>query len=622
MEKKLELPIFLFHQGTAARAYELMGCHPETRKKRKGYVFRVWAPHAATVYLIGEFNGWKDTHPMKKLTEQGIWELFVPDLDEFTMYKYSMRDHFGNRNDKSDPYGYFMECQEGTASITYNLDGYRWKDKKWRETQEEQGPMNIYEVHLGSWMTHPDGSYYDYKKMTEELVPYVKEMGYTHIELMPVSEYPYDGSWGYQIIGYYAATSRYGTPKELMAFIDACHNANLGVILDWVPAYFPKDIAGLYRFDGGPCYESSDPLKGEYQEWGTMAFDWGRNEVRSFLLSNAMFWLDKFHFDGLHVEGTASLLYLDHGRREGEWRPNRDGGNENYEGISFLTLLNSTVAQGYPSAVMIAGETEEWPGVTVPVSEGGLGFRYKWDLNWKRDSLTYMMTDPLYRQYKHNLMIHASVGEGLERTILPLSHDDVVHIKGSLINKMPGEYEEKFANLRTYLGYMMTHPGKKLLFMGGELAQFNEWHYEGQLDWNLLEFDMHEKFRTYVKDLNSMYLNYSEFWDLDDDMTGFSWINGDDNQNNIYSYSRTNRKGDELIVICNFAPVPQSKYRMGVNKSGVYKPIFDSNQAIYGGKGTKFKRSRTENTECNGREYSIVLDVPPLSMMVLKAYQK
>ncbi len=622
MEKKLELPVYLFHQGTAGKAYELMGAHPETRKKRKGYVFRVWAPNASTVYLIGEFNDWADTHPMKKLTDQGIWELFVPDLEEFMLYKYSMRDAYGNRYDKCDPYGYLMEVRPGTASMTYNLDGYRWKDKKWRDSKTLNAPMNIYEVHLGSWKIRPDGNCFDYKRMTEELVPYVREMGYTHIELMPVSEYPFDGSWGYQTTGYYAATSRYGVPKDLMAFIDACHGVNIGVILDWVPAYFPKDQAGLYRFDGSPCYESADPYKSEYREWGTMAFDCERNEVRSFLLSNAMFWLDKFHFDGLHVEGAASLLYLDHGRREGEWRSNRNGGNENPDGIAFLAQLNSAVAERYPDAVMIAGETGAWPKVTAPVSEGGLGFRYKWNLGWKNDTLTYMKTDSLYRQYKHNLMTHATRNAFPERFILPLSHEEVVHIKGSLINKMPGEYEEKFANLRTYLGYMMTHPGKKLLFMGGELAQFNEWNYEGQLDWNLLEFDMHEKFRTYVKELNHLYKGHSEFWDLDDDLNGFSWINADDNQNNIYSYIRTNGKGEELIVICNFAPVPQSKYRVGVNKNGVYKPVFNSNLQSFGGTGTAVKRVRTEKSECDGKEWSIVLDVPPLSMMVLKAYQK
>ena len=622
MEKKLELPVYLFHQGTAVSAYELMGAHPETRKKRKGYVFRVWAPNAEQVYLIGEFNGWKDTHPMKKLTNQGIWELFVPDLEEFTMYKFSMRDAFGNRNDKCDPYGYHMETTNGTASKIYNLEGYRWKDKQWRENKREIAPMNVYEVHLGSWKAYPDGNRFDYKALTEELVPYAKEMGYTHIQLMPVSEYPYDCSLGYQSIGFYAVTSRFGTPKELMGFVDACHAAEIGVILDWVPAAFPKDLAGLYRFDGSPCYESADPLKGEYPEWGTMAFDWGRNEVRSFLLSNAIFWLDKFHFDGLHLEGTASLLYLDHGRREGEWRPNRDGGNENYEGIELLTMLNRTVAKAFPDAVMVAGETGTWANVTGTVEEGGLGFHYKWDSGWKNDTLTYMMTDSLYRQYKHSLMTHATNHRHTEKFVLPLSHDDGAHVKGSLINKMPGEYEDKFANLRTYLGFMMTHPGKKLLFMGNELAQFNEWHYEGQLDWNLLEFDMHEKFRNYVKDLNHLYIKHREFWALDEEVDGFSWINSDDNQNNIYSYIRTDGQGSESIVICNFAPVAQSKYRIGVNQKASYKLIFNSDHEIYGGKGKAVKRIRTEQTASDGREYSIVLDIPPMSMLVLKAYHK
>ena len=622
MEKKLEVPVFLFHQGTSESAYELMGCHPETRKKTKGYVFRVWAPNAVNVYLIGEFNHWEDTHPMKKLTDQGLWELFVPGLEEFTLYKYSMRDSFGNRYDKSDPYGYHMESAPGTASKIYNLEGYRWKDKKWGENKKPNAPMNIYEVHPGSWKTYPDGNPFDYKKLAEELVPYVKEMGYTHIELMPLSEYPYEGSLGYQIIGFYAVTSRYGTPKELMAFIDACHNAGIGVILDWVPAHFPKDPAGLHRFDGGPCYESADPLRSEYLEWGTLAFHLKRNEVKSFLLSNAMFWLDKFHVDGLHVEGAASLLYLDHGRREGEWRPNKAGGNENPAGEEFLTHLNSAVAEKYPGAVMVAGDTGAWPNVTAPVEEGGLGFSYKWDLGWMNDTLTYMGTDPLYRQYKHSLMTHATIHRYPEKFILPLSHDEVIHQKGSLINKMPGEYEDKFANLKTYLGFMMTQPGKKLLFMGGDLAQFNEWNYEGQLDWNLLEFKMHEKFRSYVKDLNALYKNHGEFWDLDDGLEGFSWINSEDNQNNIYSYARTDTAGGGSIVICNFAPVSQSKYRIGIDHGGPYKLIFNSDSEEYGGKGTPIRRVRTERSECNGREWSIIVDVPPLSMIVLMANHK
>ena len=622
MEKKLELPVYLFHQGTAGRAYELMGCHPEIRKKQKGYVFRVWAPNAAAVYLIGDFNQWKDTHPMKKLTDQGIWEIFVPDLEELSLYKYSMRDSSGNRYEKCDPYGYYMEVRPGTASRTYNLEGYRWKDKKWREAGHQHGPMNIYEVHLGSWKTNSDGSRFDYTKLAQELIPYVKEMGYTHIELMPIAEYPFDGSLGYQAIGYYAPTSRYGTPKELMAFIDACHGKNIGVILDWVPTHFPKDAAGLYRFDGSACYEYQDPLKSEHKEWGTMVFDWGRNEVRSFLISNAMFWLEKFHVDALQVDSVASMLYLDYNRGEGQWRPNKAGGNENLEAIAFLKQLNSAIASTYPDALMIAEESSMWTKVSGPVEEGGLGFHLVWNMGFRNDTLTYMKTVPAYRRYKHNLMTFPMTYAFSERFILPLSHSDVSPGKGSLINKMPGEYEEKFANLRTYLGFVMTYPGKKLLFMGGELAQFNEWRYEGQLDWNLLEFPMHEKFRTYVRDLNHLYKSHSEFWDLDDGWTGFSWINADDNQNNIYSYIRTNGKGEELIVICNFAPVPQGKYRIGVSEAGVYHLIFDSNHPNYGGKGTAMKRARAERIKCNGREWSIALEVPPLSMMVLKAYQK
>ncbi len=622
MEKKLELPVYLFHQGTAERAYELMGCHPETKKGRKGYVFRVWAPNAAEVYLIGDFNQWEDSHPMKKLTEQGIWELFVPELEEYTAYKYSMRDAANNRYDKCDPYGYHMETRPGTASKVYNLEGYRWKDKKWKAAVPYKTPVNIYEVHLGSWRTYPDGNTFDYVKMAEELIPYVKEMGYTHIELMPVAEFPFDGSWGYQIIGYYAPTSRYGTPKDFMAFVDACHKKNIGVILDWVPGHFPRDAAGLYRFDGSPCYEYQDSLKSEHKEWGTMVFDWGRNEVKSFLISNAMFWLDKFHIDGLRVDAVASMLYLDYGRPDGQWRPNQHGGHENLEAIDFLRQLNASVFRSFPNVLMIAEESTAWPMVTKPADTGGLGFNFKWNMGWMNDTLTYMKTDSLYRQYKHNMMTFSLTYAFSENFILPLSHDEVVHMKGSLINKMPGEYEDKFANLRTYLGYMMTHPGKKLLFMGGELAQFNEWHYEGQLDWNLLEFEMHAKFQKYVKDLNRLYKSHSELWELDDNWEGFSWINPDDNQNNIYTFIRSNSEGDELTVICNFAPVLRSKYRVGVNKKGVYKPIFDSNKEAYGGRGDTIKRVRAEQAEHDGREWSIAVDIPPLSVLVLKAYQK
>lgn len=622
MEKKLELPVYLFHQGTAERAYELMGCHPETKKGRKGYVFRVWAPNAAEVYLIGDFNQWEDSHPMKKLTEQGIWELFVPELEEYTAYKYSMRDAANNRYDKCDPYGYHMETRPGTASKVYNLEGYRWKDKKWKAAVPYKTPVNIYEVHLGSWRTYPDGNTFDYVKMAEELIPYVKEMGYTHIELMPVAEFPFDGSWGYQIIGYYAPTSRYGTPKDFMAFVDACHKKNIGVILDWVPGHFPRDAAGLYRFDGSPCYEYQDSLKSEHKEWGTMVFDWGRNEVKSFLISNAMFWLDKFHIDGLRVDAVASMLYLDYGRPDGQWRPNQHGGHENLEAIDFLRQLNASVFRSFPNVLMIAEESTAWPMVTKPADTGGLGFNFKWNMGWMNDTLTYMKTDSLYRQYKHNMMTFSLTYAFSENFILPLSHDEVVHMKGSLINKMPGEYEDKFANLRTYLGYMMTHPGKKLLFMGGELAQFNEWHYEGQLDWNLLEFEMHAKFQKYVKDLNRLYKSHSELWELDDNWEGFSWINPDDNQNNIYTFIRSNSEGEELTVICNFAPVLRSKYRVGVNKKGVYKPIFDSNKEAYGGRGDTIKRVRAEQAEHDGREWSIAVDIPPLSVLVLKAYQK
>ena len=619
MDKELDLPVYLFHQGTAARAYEVMGAHPFVQDGKSGYIFRVWAPKAKKIAVMGDFNGWDPLDfPMEKMTPQGIWQIFIPDMKEYAAYKYVITDAQGTQLTKTDPYSFHMETRPGTASKTYDVDHYQWKDNKWRELQKKSSPysapMNVYEVHLGSWKKYQDGNYFDYEKLAEELIPYVKEMGYTHLELMPVSEYPFDGSWGYQVMGYYAPTSRYGTPDGFMSFVDSCHKAGIAVILDWVPGHFPKDSNGLYRFDGSNCYEYDDSLKNEHKEWGTRIFDWGKNEVRSFLISNAMFWMDKYHIDGLRVDAVASMLYLDYGRKDGQWRPNIKGGRENLEAVSFLQDLNKTVFQFYPNALMIAEESTSWPMVTKPVHVNGLGFNFKWNMGWMNDTLQYMKTDPLFRKGAHNKLTFSLTYFFSENFILPLSHDEVVHGKCSLVNKMPGDYEAKFANLRTYFAYMMAHPGKKLFFMGAELAQFIEWDYQKELDWNLLDFEAHKKFKNYVRELNHFYLESSELWEQDDGWEGFQWIEPDDSDNNIISFRRINKKGKELIIACNFSPVDRTNYRIGVKKAGIYHTMFHSGLRKYGGTCENgIKEITADAIAQNGYEYSILVDLPGLS---------
>lgn len=619
MDKSLELPVYLFHQGTAVKAYEIMGAHPASCNEKEGYFFRVWAPKAAKVSVVGDFNQWDGAgFEMERITPQGLWQLFVSDIGEYSAYKYLIEDVKGNAFAKSDPYGFHMETRPGTASKTCNIDHYKWKDSRWMRSLNTRSPydspMNIYEVHLGSWKKYQDGNYFDYHKLAEELIPYIKEMGYTHLELMPVSEYPFDGSWGYQVMGYYAPTSRYGAPEGFMHFVDTCHQAGIAVILDWVPGHFPKDSDGLSCFDGSNCYEYDDPLKDEHKEWGTKIFDWGKNEVRSFLISNAMFWLEKYHIDGLRVDAVASMLYLDYGRKNGEWRPNAKGGRENLEAVSFLQDLNKAVFQYYPNALMIAEESTAWPMVTKPVHVGGLGFNFKWNMGWMNDTLQYIKTDPLFRKGSHNHLTFPLTYFFSENYILPLSHDEVVHGKCSLINKMPGEYEAKFANLRTYLTYMMAHPGKKLLFMGGEIAQFIEWDYKKELDWNLLDFEMHRKFQTFIKELNHFYQKSSELWEQDDNWDGFQWINPDDSDHNILTFRRIDKKGRSLIAACNFSPIDRNDYRIGVPKTGIYKAVFHSGLQKYGGSCEEApQKTKADSKPHNGYEYSLKVDLPGLS---------
>ncbi len=623
MKKKLDLPIYLFHQGTAERAHDLMGAHKAVNGDTEGYVFRVWAPHAEAAYVYGDFNGWaKRTHPLQRVTEKGIWELFVPGIVEYTKYKYLLEDKHGRTHEKADPYGYHMETRPATSSITFDLEGYEWQDSNWMAYRKGvvpySSPMNIYEIHAGSWRCYQDGNHFDYVKLAEELVPYVKEMGYTHVEMMPLAEYPYDGSWGYQVIGYFAPTSRYGTPKDFMKFIDICHQNGIGVILDWVPGHFPKDSNGLYKFDGSSCYEYSDPYKSEHKSWGTMVFDWGRNEVQSFLVSNAIYWLDVYHIDGLRIDAAASMLYLDYGRNSGEWRPNHYGGNENLEAIAFFRSLNSAVFKNFPDALMIAEESTAWPMVTKPAYIGGLGFNFKWNMGWMNDTLEYMKYDPVYRKYRHDALTFSLTYAFSENFVLPLSHDEVVHMKGSLLNKMPGGYEEKFAGLRCYLAYMMAHPGKKLLFMGGEFGQFAEWNFDTELDWNLLDYEMHRKIKDFNADLNHVYLRNSEFWELDDRWEGFGWISHEDYEQNIIAFRRINSNGEDITAIFNFAPAYRENYVLGISAPGEYQVLMNSDEVRYGGTGAWLGELTANEAGAHGYSYSISVNLPPMAALYIK----
>ena len=613
---------YFFHEGNDCRAYELLGAHPQKIGRNAGFVFRVWAPNARSVSVIGDFNAWdRQKNPMKKITV-GIWELFITGVAAFDSYKYSVEGEDGVIREKADPYAFHAETRPKTASKTYDLSGYTWHDEKWMrrraETAPYSAPVNIYEVHAGSWRRHADGSFYTYLELADELIPYVKEMGYTHIEFMPLSEYPLDMSWGYQCTGYFAATSRYGTPHELMQLVDRCHEAGVGVILDWVPAHFPKDGFGLMEFDGSYLYEYSDPSRREQRDWGTRMFDLGRNETRSFLLSSGMFWLECYHFDGLRVDAVAAMLYLDYGKKDGEWVPNIYGGRENLEAISFFRKFSEVVFEAHPNILLIAEESTAWPMVTKPAYLGGLGFNYKWNMGWMNDMLSYMATDPIYRQYEHNKITFSFMYAFSENYVLPLSHDEVVHGKRSLIGRMPGSYEEQFAGLRTLYGYMMAHPGKKMLFMGGEFGQFIEWAYDQGLDWVLLDYDMHRKMREYVRALNLFYLEHPALWENDSDWKGFDWISHDDYQNNIVIFRRISLGGEEIIAIANFAPVVREGYRIGLPEAREYEVVFSSDDAAFGGWGSAENgRIRPEAIPWQGREQSGLVNIPALSVIYL-----
>ena len=616
-----DLPIYLFKQGNNCEAYRYFGAHLDRRAGEQGVVFRVWAPHAVAVSVVGDFNSWKPgSHPMQKVDGDSIWELFIPGVQEYDIYKYCVTTRAGDLVYKADPYAFHAETRPSNGSKVYDLEGFGWHDEAWMEAQKKadviNGPMNIYEMHAGSWKMKPDGAPYNYSELADQLIPYITEMGYTHVELLPVMEYPFDGSWGYQVTGYFAPTSRYGTPKDLMAFVDKLHTAGIGVIMDWVPAHFPKDAFGLYRFDGEPCYEDPNPRRGEHKEWGTMVFDFGRNEVQSFLISSALYWLEQYHIDGLRVDAVASMLYLDYNRRDGEWEANKNGGKENLEAIDFLRKLNNAVLGRHPHKYMIAEESTAWPMVTKPAADGGLGFNFKWNMGWMNDMLSYMKTDPLFRAGNHNKVTFSFFYAFSENFVLPISHDEVVHGKCSLINKMPGDYEAKFANLRTFFGYMMAHPGKKLLFMGQEFGQFVEWNEAKPLDWMLLEYEKHTELQNYVKTLNRLYKERPALWQIDYSWEGFQWVVPDDSQQSVIAFLRKDAAGKQLLVVCNFNPVLREGYSLGVPVSGTYKELLNSDDAAFGGSGAVHnKAQRSKKKPMHSFEQSITLTLPPMSTL-------
>ena len=604
-----------FHEGELYDAYRYFGCqYDESRGKA---VFRVFAPSASSVSVVGDFNDWDKDKGLMRLTGQGIYELSADCVKKFDAYKFLITTPEGKLIYKSDPYAFHSETHEGTNSKVYPLSDIKVSDAAYREKLKEKDiydcPMNIYEAHIGSWRRYPDGNVYSYRKFADEIVPYLKKLRYTHLELMGVAEYPYDGSWGYQVTGYFAPTSRYGTPADFCYLVEKLHKAGIGLIIDWVPGHFPKNDNGLALFDGRPLYEPASPLRREHKEWGTCCFDYGRGEVQTFLCSNAIMWFDLYHIDGLRVDAVASMLYLDYGRKDGEWEPNRFGGKENEEAVAFLQKLNTAVFARFPKALMIAEESTAWPLVTKPVSEGGLGFNYKWNMGWMNDILDYAKTDPYFRAGKHNALTFSITYAFSENYILPISHDEVVHGKGSLLNKMPGEYDLKFAGLRNFLMNMYAHPGKKLLFMGCEIGQFIEWNYTQGLDWLLLDFPSHALTFDFVRTLNDFYRRNSALWQCDGGFDGFRWHVVDDNTQNVIVYERMNKKGASVVAVINFSPVEYKNYRFGADK-GTYTVKLSS---YLGGFNCEKVKYRAEKIPSHGFDYSLVMDVKPMSGVYL-----
>ena len=624
-----ELDLHLFGEGTHYQIYDKLGAHPKTLDGVEGVAFALWAPNAKRVSVIGEFNNWDGRrNQMRMLSNSGVWEIFIPGLVKYDKYKYEIKTSDGRILQKTDPYGNFAELRPSTASLIYDINNYKWKDSKWIKNRNENsplaGPVNIYEVHLGSWKYKEDEDrFYSYVELADELVDYVKQMGYTHIELMPIEEFPFDGSWGYQVTGYYSPTSRYGNPEEFMYFIDKCHQNGIGVILDWVPAHFPKDAHGLAKFDGTALYEHEDPKKGEHPDWGTLIFNFGRKEVKNFLIANALFWIEKYHLDGLRVDAVASMLYLDYGKYDGQWISNEYGGRENTDAVELMKHMNSVILGKHPNIIMAAEESTAWAGVSRPVASGGLGYNLKWNMGWMNDFLSYIEKDPVHRKFHHSNLTFGMVYAYSENFVLVLSHDEVVHGKRSLIDKMPGDIWQKCANLRLSYSYMYGHPGKKLLFMGSEFGHFREWSEAKQMDWFLLEYKHHAQIKLFVRDLNELYKNERAFWYDDFKGTGFEWVNCGDWERSTLSFIRkTNKAEDTLLFVCNFTPVPILSQKVGVPHAGMYTEILNSDSEEYGGGGVINSSALiTENSECDKRDYNITVDIPPLGAAIFK-YKK
>jgi 1,4-alpha-glucan branching enzyme len=620
-----DFDIYLFNAGDHHRIYDKLGAHYIEIDGIGGVQFAVWAPGARSVSVIGNFNDWdRRSHAMRVLGSSGIWEIFIPGLMEGELYKFQVKTQQGFVLDKADPYGFEMELRPQTASKLNFLRNYSWKDQAWMEKRKLSDalarPLSAYEVHLGSWQRGENNHWLTYRESAERLVDHVKKMGYTHIELMPVMEHPFDGSWGYQVTGYFAPTSRFGPPSDFMYLVDHCHANGIGVILDWVPAHFPRDMYALAQFDGTHVYEHADPRKGEHQDWGTFIFNYGRNEVKNFLISNALFWLEKYHVDGLRIDAVASMLYLDYSRKEGEWVPNQYGGRENIDAVEFLKHLNQVVHQYYPGVLMIAEESTSWPGVSNAIQNGGLGFDMKWNMGWMHDMLEYFSKDPIHRPHHHRNLTFALLYAFSERFMLPLSHDEVVHGKSSLLGKMPGDVWQKFANLRALFGLMYGFPGKKLLFMGSEIGQWDEWSHERSLDWHLLGNESHQGITRWVQDLNHLYKTEPSLYEVDFHYSGFEWIDFQDAASSIISFERRAKDaGDSVIVVCNFTPVPRSGYRVGVSVSGTYRELLNSDSSYYGGSNMgNAGELRSDSVAQHGRDHSLAVTLPPLGVLFLK----
>jgi 1,4-alpha-glucan branching enzyme len=621
-----EVDLHLFAEGQHWKIYEKFGAHLRAIGGEAGVYFAVWAPNAQRVSVVGDFNAWDArVNPMRKLVGSGVWELFLPSIKEGAHYKFEIRTQTGALLLKSDPYAFFNQHGKSTSSLVYNLDRYQWSDAEWMKSRPRRdwpkSPVSIYEVHLGSWRRRTDegNRHLSYLELAETLVPYVVEMGYSHIELLPIAEHPFEGSWGYQVTNYYAPTSRFGTPDEFRHFIDACHEAGIGVIMDWVPAHFPKDAHALAEFDGTDLYEHMDPRQGEHQDWGTLIFNFGRNEVRNFLIANALFWLDQYHIDGLRVDAVASMLYLDYSRKPGQWIPNVYGGRENLDAIYFLKRFNEVCYERFPGIITIAEESTDWPGVSRPTYLGGLGFGFKWNMGWMHDFLEYMSLDPIYRRYHHGNITFSLLYAFQENFILVLSHDEVVYGKRSLLSKMPGDEWQKFANLRMFLAWMYGHPGKKLLFMGSEFGQRNEWNHDVSLDWDLLQLPHHDGLRRLVQHLNNTYKTESALWDQDDTYEGFDWIDFHDADNSVVAFLRKSRAGDMIAFVVNATPIVHHNYRLGVPEAGFWREIINTDAETYGGSNVgNYGGVQSEDREWMGRQYSILIHLPPLATVAFK----